>query len=222
MTNRRPPPVSGRGATRTPLVLVFGEDENDRQSIRILASGLRPDLAPHIVPRRNPILLVKGLKELKARQRAVSWRRTVEAESRVRGVLAAIMHEDCDEREPAHLLLSAEIERRYSSPACRVIPATPAWELEAWWFLWPDAAQALVSSWRRPDKYIGKNVGLIADAKEAYRRATSPIGRGSGQRVYRESDSPLLAAIVVQLGLLHHPLAVSGSFSEFADRVKKL
>lgn len=213
---------TGGNAARAPVVLVFGEDENDRQALMALAAGLRPDLARRIEPRRLPILLVKGVSELKARKREALFFKAIQAEAKVRGVLAAIVHEDCDAREPAHVALSDQILRRYLTTGCRVVPATPAWEMETWWFLWPEAAQALVPSWRKPDKYLGKNVGLIPNAKEVYRKATSPSGSRASNRVYRESDSPLLAAKVVQMGLLHKPKALSASYSDFVMRMKSV
>lgn len=203
-------------------MLVFGEDEHDRKSIIILTAGLRPDLKHRLTARRDPILLVKGVGDLKTRKRRDLLAKAVEAENRVRGVLAAIVHEDCDDVEPAHLELSSSILHQYSSTGCIVIPATPAWELETWWFLWPDAAQAVVPSWRKPNKFKGRNVGLIPNAKEAYKKATSPSGNRSGIRHYRESDSPLLAAKIVELSLLERPTAASASYSDFANKIRKL
>ena len=96
-----------------------------------------------------------------------------------------------------------------------------AWEIEAWWFLWPDAALAVNSKWRRPEP-PRPEVGRIENAKEAFRQALRPKVKSQRPRDYAESDSPKIAAKVRELGLVDQRAAGSRSFDRFAGRVRQL
>jgi hypothetical protein len=100
----------------------------------------------------------------------------------------------------------------------------PAWELEAWWFMWPDAVQAVrPKSWRAPDDHLGKRVGLIKDAKEELRRKVVPKDLKPEKRKsfphYQESDSPAIARQVREKKLARKPGAKSDSYSRFMSSV---
>ena len=125
----------------------------------------------------------------------------------VRGVIA---HQDCDAIEPAHEALSDQIERDLAREGIDAVAATPAWETEAWLFLWPAAAPEVVRSWTAPSQH-GRWVGRIENAKEAYRKALRP----STSRVYTESDAPRIVAKACELGLIDAPDASSDSFERF-------
>ncbi|AUX19808.1 uncharacterized protein SOCEGT47_002610 [Sorangium cellulosum] len=49
---------------RPPVVLVFGEDENDRESIKILLEALCPALARRVQTRRHPLVLIKSARPI--------------------------------------------------------------------------------------------------------------------------------------------------------------
>ena len=89
--------------------------------------------------------------------------------------------------------------------------------MEAWLFLWPDAAVAVNGKWKRPAR-TGQRVGRLIDAKEAFRRALRPSG-GKRTRDYEESDSPKIAAQVRTLGLVGTLDAKSESYERFRDAV---
>ena len=55
---------------RPPLILVFGEDENDTQSIRALIEALRPDLVGKVQCRRQPLVLIKDARPEDVPERA--------------------------------------------------------------------------------------------------------------------------------------------------------
>lgn len=201
-----------------PVVLVFGEDPNDSKAVAELARALRDDL-PHIQPRRRPQVLVKGREKARARKSAADIAHVVHAESKARPSIFVLAHEDCDAIEPAHTALADRIERHLKSEGVDVVAVTPAWEIEAWWFLWPRALASVNPRWRDPG-YAGKHVGLIKHAKETLRRAVRPSGKHSSTRDYHESDSVKIAEFVRTLGLVDAPEARSDSFQRFARELR--
>lgn len=163
-------------------------------------------------------MLVRGRENAKARKNALGIAEFVKAESYARDVLFVIAHEDCDNVEPAHEALSSRIESLLSETGVNAIAATPAWELEAWWFLWPDAMRSVNGKWRNPSR-SGSNVGMIRHAKEELRRALRP--RGSTTRDYRESDSREIAKKVYELGMVDTRDATSDSFDRFSESIRQ-
>lgn len=144
---------SAPGDRRRSVVLVFGEDEHDRRAIRHLAEGLRSDLAGRVETRRQPLVLIKGVAPAKARSSAQKVAGVASQESAARDVVAVLAHQDCDALEPAHVVAAKRIEDELASAGCpgRAIGVTPAWEIEAWWMIFPDAVGRVVAGWRKPD-----------------------------------------------------------------------
>lgn len=200
-------------ATKKPIALIFGEDDNDQEVIRLLVSKLRPD-GPKLEKRRKPLILMKSREAAKRRKNAQDIASQVARDSKRFDVRAVFAHQDCDECEPAHEELSRTIEEQLARVGIRGIAATPAWETEAWLFLWPDAAPKVVSSWSRPT-CRNFQVGLIQNAKEAYRKA---LGARS-KREYEERDAPKIVAKACEMGLLEQPVGRSDSFSRFQRQV---
>lgn len=200
------------------MSLVFGEDETDRKAIGELGRALRPDLAPY-ESRRTPIILVKGRPEAEARKVAAKVANVVRADQTRRTVTAVLAHEDCDAVEPAHTELGRRIEEALAAQLdVPIVAVAPAWEIEAWWFLWPDAVVAVNPQWARPAR-SGTRVGLLENAKEQLRRAV----RGRGKKPPRDfepSDGPAVAGKVRELGLIDAPDAISDSFGRFRDRLR--
>lgn len=127
---------------RKKVLLLFGESENDRGAVKELDEGLRPELRGHLQERRKPLMLVKKVTpdELRARKRSLAQQVMIERKRfDVRGVL---IHEDCDEVEPAHERVARRYEESFAGADPPVYPILPAWELESWWLLWPDALAA--------------------------------------------------------------------------------
>ena len=133
------------------------------------------------------------------------------------------MHEDADDTDPAHRALIEKIERCYRDLPWPVHAAVPAWETETWWFLFPKALKAARPSWRQPDEYAGRDLGMIRNAKEELTRAVRPPGsRSSGFKPYVEADSVLIAERIVELGLLSPPwFAKSASWLAFLQKVER-
>lgn len=211
--------MRGRGRSRSPAILVFGEDDNDRRVLEHLVRALRAD-APRVERRHKPLVLVRDREAARARKNAADIAAEVRRSGVRHDVKLVIAHQDCDAVEPAHVDLGRTISDQLAGLAVPVVPATPAWEMEAWFFLWPDAVVAVNHRWRRP-AMSGRAVGLIRDAKEAFRRALRPRAGGSPPRDYEESDAPKIAQKVRELGLVDAPDAVSDSFTAFADAIRR-
>ncbi|BCX17071.1 MAG: hypothetical protein KatS3mg117_0753 [Geminicoccaceae bacterium] len=201
-------------------VLVFGESENDTKAIAELVRCLRSDL--DVGTRREPIVLAKAADARKRKTNVEKIAAVVRADAAARPVHAVVLHHDCDAVEPAHVDESRRLETEAAATCApaRVVAATPAFELEAWWYLFPDAVAAYRPGWRRLARH-GQAVGQIVNVKErlcADLRPTNP----SKVKEYRESDSPGIAKKVRELGLCWSPQAQSASFDLFADKIRAL
>lgn len=203
------------------VILVFGEDSNDIAAIKELILALRQDVV-RVEPRRAPLVLVKGTDKARDRKNLAEIAGVVKAEQRRGRQCIVVAHRDCDALEPAHEQIAQALERGLLDQGItQAVAAVAAWEIEAWWFLWPDAALAVNSKWRRPEP-PSTNVGQIKDAKEQFRRALRPGKKCARPRDYAESDSPKIAAQVRVLGIIDQRTPISRSFDRFASKVRKL
>jgi len=205
-----------RGRPRRAVVLVFGESDHDRRAIRHLTEGLRPDLVGKVEPRSAPLVLIKNATREHAKSNAQRIAELARQEMAAREVLAVLAHEDCDATEPAHVAATQRIEEELRAAGSPYpIGVTPAWEIEAWWMLFPEAVGCVVEGWREPRDWIGRDVGAVRHAKEALARAVRPRGHPrSPLRDYLERDSIPIASNIASQGLLD-------SFSEGARRTKR-
>ncbi len=202
-------------------VLVFGEDTNDAAAVRELVLALRSDPV-EVKLRRAPLVLVKGVEQARDRKNLAEIAKVVRAEQRWGARCAVVAHRDCDAIEPAHERIASALEEGLRGAGIeQVVAAAAAWEIEAWWFLWPNAALAVNSKWRHPDP-PQTEVGRIDNAKETFTRALRPRVKGQRPRDYTESDSPKIAAQVRALGIVDCRNAVSASFDRFAQGVRAL
>jgi hypothetical protein len=149
-------------------------------------------------------VLIKNARPEKARSNAQEIAKLVKQESAVRDVVAVLAHEDCDATEPAHIAAATRIENALASAGCpgAHVAVTPAWEIEAWWLVFPDAVVTVVEGWREPNDWLGKDVGQIENAKERLIKALRPTRGGRKARDYHEADSIEIARNVVSLSLL--------------------
>lgn len=204
--------------TKPAVVLVFGENDTDRQAIKELVAALCPE-APRVEKRPKPLVLVRGRAAAEAKKSAVQVTSQVATDAVRFTVQAVIAHEDCDAISPAHVALGAQIRTVWGAALpCPVIPATPAFEMEAWWFLWPDVVARVVPTWRALPTRT-RNVDAIPDAKEALTTALRP--NPHHRRPYTESDGPAIARRIREMGLVDQPVARSPSFEAFRDAVRQ-
>lgn len=202
------------------VVLVFGENPNDCRAIAALIEGLCPMLVGRVKVRRPPLMLIKGADELGLRGRTRKTIAAIRAEQAVSNVKCVFLHEDADDYEPAHELLSQRKEAALAGLGVSVHAVTPAWEIEAWWFLWPTEVVGHNPSWQTPDKYLGQDVGRIKDAKEVLRQLLRPPRSTGRFRDYQELDSPGIAMRVRDSGKCDTPEALSQSYDRFRQSVR--
>ena len=211
-------PQPGRRGRRQSVVLLYGENKNDTGALKELLVALEPVFDGRVSPRRETLREVKNARPQDLPSRGEELRKLVAVEHSARDVACVFVHEDCDAVEPAHERLLARLEETHSASGLPTFGVAPAWELEAWWFLWPDQAK-LRASWRRPDGYVGRDVGRIANAKEAFTAAVRPPGANrKGFPDYAESDSAAIARRVREAGVADSPLAQSRSYDAFRER----
>ncbi|WP_341720388.1 hypothetical protein QQG74_12145 [Micromonospora sp. FIMYZ51] len=205
-------------------MVILGEDDNDRKAIQTLVAALRPDIPRGALkPLRKPMALVRNIPPQRLPTQATkvgALLRAVDVTTRIRAVL---MHEDADEVEPAHEALITKIENSYRSLRWPVLAVVPAWEMETWWFLFPDAVAAVRPTWRRPDQFAGRDIGKIRNAKEELKKPVTPVGARPSFQTYTEADSAAIAEKIVELGQLAPPwFARSDSWAAFLDKIKEL
>src|SRR5262249_22672931 len=185
-----------------------------------LLLAANPSLDGMIKPMRRPPILLRDCRLEDVAARVATIADVIDAERSTAEVIAVLAHEDCDDVEPAHERVASKIKEAFQHRGYLLPPVTPAGELETWWFLWPSAVARYRPSWRKLDAYKGRQVGGIVNAKEELRRALRPP-RGS-YRDYRESDSPAIAKLVREMGIIRRPEASSASFDQFLKTTSAL
>ncbi len=211
---------------RPPLVLIFGEDENDTKSLRELIVALRKDFDGKVQTRREPLVLIKDARPEDVPERAQKIADAVDVSRATHDIVCVFAHEDRDDYEPKHEETCTKIEAALEKAGCPAHAVVPAWELEAWWFMWPEAVLAVrPKSWRAPDDYLGREVGKIKDAKEELQKKVVPKNlkpeKRKGFQTYQESDSPAIARNVREQGLATEPGAKSSSYARFRSSVEQ-
>lgn len=187
-------------------ILIFGEDDNDRRALGHLVRALCPDNAKvRIEPRRQPIVLSRECAASgKRRSMANDIAQFARAEDGPGRRVVVIVHRDCDRLEPAHQEEAEALRMELRSAGIAdVVAATPAWEIEAWWMLFPQALAATRRCWRIVD-YAHQHVGLIPHAKERLRRDLRPVAWPARKscKDFVESDGVRVAEEVLRAGLL--------------------
>lgn len=211
MTPRR----DGRIRRRGEVVLFFGEDSNDGRAVAELFKALCPNYVGRCKALRSPLILARNARPDAAAGKAQDLCLEIEQNQILDNVRCCFLVQDCDATEPEDRVRQAELEQLIATAGCSVHVVVIAWEIEAWWFLWPDTASRVVRSWRKPDRYVGREVGLITNAKEAYRQAVRPV---AGRPNYEEAHSPRLAEQVRLSGAIRAPQGRSGSFERFVTK----
>lgn len=211
--------AAGRKPKRR-IILIFGESDNDTYALKQLIAALRPEL-PAAESRRAPLVLTKEAERKRRMSTMEKIANVVVAQRVTHEVISVVAHRDCDAMEPAHeengrMLLEDMRTKGLPQP----VAATPAFEMESWWFLWPDALAATRPCWNRIKPR--SNVGAFKDAKQELCRSLQPKGKSRTCPDYTESDSRRIAENVRVLGLIDNRCGQSHSFAEFADQICKL
>lgn len=178
-------------------VLVFGESVNDSQSILHLLIGANESLASRVRSLRRPVSLTRDAKLNAVRDWVDELRRTVQAFEAVNGCVGAVVvHRDADGHDPGGAV-AADLAQQLA--ALNGHPVVPVQAIEAWWFLFPDAVEAVrPRAWKDKLPRRPRNVELIDRPKKALQQATQ--GRRAPE--YAESDSPIIAAYIREKSLI--------------------
>lgn len=206
-------------------VLIFGEgdEDNDRRALEHLIHAFAPiNVSIRCKRYRSPIILDRGAKRRKskrvAEEVAVLERGMREAARRGERVVTIGFH-DCDALEPAHVAEAGRIEEELRVAGVQQpIAATPAWSIEAWWMLFPEALALTRGCWK--DYRTPANVGAIQKAKETLRGSLRPIGQHRCPD-YHERDSITIARHIRERRLADDARTDrSASLAQFRDALR--
>jgi hypothetical protein len=200
-------------------VLVVGEsgqsnDLHDAQAIKHLILAHQPTWEVRALKR--PAVLAKGKEKAlaKAANRIAKLYRQASGETPIHAVFN---HADTDEVEPSHVPAAEVIEASLADAGCPGYAAVCAWELEAWFFLWPDAIEATRRAWKVPKKLRGRDVGQLADPKAVMRREVLK-GASRPQLAYQEKHAPEVAQQIAPR--IHDREGKSRSYDRFVARIE--
>lgn len=198
-------------ATQKPVIVLAGEDSNDRRSMRILLEEFCPQMSGRLVE-TNATVRLRGASPSTLAERVNSLKGKVEARAeREKADLACVfVHEDLDATDgPRYAADRTRVQKALSRAFGTAHYVLAVEEIEAWLLLFPDALTRLVSSWKVPAKYHNRDTGTLTDPKGLMKRVVS----GSVRR-YRESDAPDVFATAVALGCLDRPVGTNRSWDQ--------
>lgn len=211
-----------RGKGRAPSVVVIaGEDRNDRESLKTLLEEKQPGLRGSIVQIRDTVRLHKATgTNLTKRVRSILNKAEGVAEKHGHGTRVACLyvHEDFDAvdgpaYEEAHQRVTREIHRQLGHGHYVLAVA----EMEAWMLLFPEALPEVVRAWKLPAKHLGKDTGRFPDPKGILMREVS---KAKGRR-YTESDAPAVFRAIVEGRHLANPRGTNSSWKRFWQDVER-
>ncbi|MEU9832657.1 hypothetical protein AB0D67_14100 [Streptosporangium sp. NPDC048047] len=211
--------MSRRGGTRArparkPVVVVAGEDRNDRLGIRILLEDLCPDMRGRVVEISDPVRLRQATgANLTARAETLARKVRARAVRDDTTVACVFVHEDLDAvDDDRYPLVRLRVEKALESALGTAHYALAVSEIESWLLLFPDALTALCGTWSVPARHRGRDTGKLTDPKQILMKEVS----GSGRR-YRETDAPDVLDRAVTLGLTRSPLGRNRSYERLRE-----
>lgn len=187
-----------RSRHRPPVILVFGEDSNDTESIKVLLRHLCPRVPGEVVVevRRDPPSLTKGATVPKVRGWMDSIARVVTTEARLRRVHAVLVHQDSDGPDPSAIVeakLASELDRTLAAHTAHAV--VPVQMTESWWLAFPDAVRGVKpTAWQTVKFPKHANTEAIDDPKRELKRITRAA---SAKNEYSEVDSVAIAERIV-------------------------
>ncbi len=215
-------------AAATKVILAFGESLTDCGALRELMLGLRPNL-PVVQLRQRPIMLRRGTSLAKMKRMGSEIGRLLAAEAIRHNVIAIVVHRDFDDIEPSDDLdhpnaLEADTVAALQPVlllGCQIVPVVPAWETEAWWFLWPEQVAKHRPTWKPLSNRKATWVDRIPHAKETLIKELRPIGPRRTPD-FSETDAPLIARLVRQDGVCRLPKGRSKGYERFVRAIDSL
>jgi hypothetical protein len=184
---------------RDHVILILGEDDNDKRALKNLVRAILPaNRSVPIETRRRPTILSRDAKRKRLKM-AEEIKVFMDAESIRTKHVDVVVHRDCDSVEPAHIEEEKSLREILNQVGLYdVVVAAPAWEIETWWMLFPEALSAVRGCWRKVN-YRGRHVGMIARAKEQLRRDLRPKHIDSKRCPdFVESDGILVSELIAE------------------------
>jgi hypothetical protein len=211
--------VSPRGGTRVratakPVVVLAGEDANDRRCLRIVLEALCPQMAGRLVEINDTVRLRDAsAKNLAARAGMLRQKAKARAAREDAELACVFVHEDFDRVDgDEYLTTHGRVQAALAAELGSAHYVLSVWEMESWLFLFPDALLSRASAWRIPAQFRNKDTGLISDPKAVLKRQVS-----SPARKYRESDAPEVFTEAVLRDILNKPRGTSRSWTQLRD-----
>lgn len=199
-------------ATRRPIVVIAGEDRNDRQSLRVLLEKFCPVMRGRIVEINDTVRL-RGASSgtLSARVRTLAKKARARATLENADLACVFVHEDLDRADGDEYVETRQrVETALRAEFGNAHYVLSVWEMEAWLLLFPDALAGLVQAWTVPAQYRNRDTGRLDDPKRILMTRVS-----GGSRRYRESDAPDVFVKATILDCLDRPAGTNRSWSQF-------
>jgi hypothetical protein len=205
---------TGRRATTKPIIVLAGEDRNDRTSLRVLLEAISPQMRGRIVEISDMVRLRQATGDTLKQRVAVLARKVLARAAREGAEVAGVfVHEDLDAVDSAdYLATHGRVQNALNRHFRTAHYVLAVWEIEAWLLLFPDALVAFNRSWTVPARYRNKDTGLLADPKRLLVNEVS-----SAARRYRESDAPDILAKAVSLNRQPHAVGSNRSWQRMLD-----
>lgn len=190
---------AGRGA-----VLVFGESRNDSDAVAELVVAANPRLAGRVRALPRPTSLTRTAGARLVRRWVTEIAKAVQAHEAAKGpVVAVLVHRDADGPDP-DASVAAALRGQLAPLGGQLV--VPVQMIEAWWFLFPDAVEAVrPGTWRGCLPRRHRDVERIDRPKN---ELMSRTGAGGGTS-YTEADSPAIARKIREQGGTPHGLSAS-------------
>ncbi len=204
-------------------VHIFGESVNDVKSLHYLLLYANPALAGKVVEHPSVSTISSDASPEKVKSWIWEMRNKIETAAFRAPPLGVLVHRDADQADPRgqlHQLLTQQLQD--FADLTRVGAVVPVQELEAWWFLFPAAVEAVnPGAWAGIMPRIARDVEMINDPKNELKRCSSSKNRQSGRiKKYQERDSPAIAQKIRLLNV--EPLGTSKSFDLFRTLAKDI
>ncbi|MDT0442867.1 hypothetical protein [Streptomyces johnsoniae] len=201
--------MSGKGSTKgkSPVIVVAGEGDNDRQVLRHLIRAVRQDAKILNIKKKTALRLAD--KELTPRVNEIRrLAQVAAARSELTGIVVHVDLDTVDEDQYVRVRarIGAELRKAFSCPSAL---ALAAWETEAWLMQFPAAFGKVNAGWVLKDRYRGCDLSKVHDPKKR-------LKEHSWKPPYEESDAPrVMENALGSDGKLLVPDGKNRSFEEF-------
>ncbi|MFE1873710.1 hypothetical protein ACFW9N_22940 [Streptomyces sp. NPDC059496] len=193
-----------------PIIVVAGEDDNDRQVLQHLIRSLHPGMK--IVNIKKKTILGQADKQLNPR---VDELRRLAQVATVGAKLAGIaVHVDLDLVNEAEYIkvrkrITTELSKAFSCPSAL---ALAAFETEAWLMQFPRAFTNLNPGWNLHARYRGCDLTKVDDPK-------GKLMEHPWHPSYRVSDAPRIMEKAFEEGTLMEPDGRNASYRDFMNEL---